>query len=209
MRRQALLVTGFDAFGGDGRNPSAEVLASLLADPPVAGLVGEVLPVVFAAAGPRVERLLAEHTPAAWVGLGLHGRARSVVLERRAANVDDAGLADNAGDVRRGVPIDPAGPAWRPATVPWDAVAAALTAAGLPVAFSDSAGAFLCNHVFYRAAAAADRLVPTPAVGFIHLPWPADWPRSGGAPPEHGLRFDDLRRAMVVALQVIAGHSRA
>ena len=197
-----ILVTAFEPFGGDGRNPSAEVLAAILGDPPIDGLVGEVLPVVYAEAGRRVEGLIAAHRPAAWLGLGLHAGATAVTLERRAANEDDAALADNAGDVRRGAAIEVGGPPFRPATLPWDAVAAELGRRGVAVRFSDSAGRFVCNHTFYRAAAAAERCPETVKVGFVHLPWPSDW--AGRAMPvAHGVRFADLVAAVRVCLAVI------
>ncbi len=192
-----LLLTAFEPFGGDGRNPSAEVLAAVAADPPVDGLVTEVLPVVYATAGRRVVELIERHRPAAWVGLGLHGGATAVVLERRAANWDGATLADNAGEVRRGGAIDPAGPAFRPATLPLAAMADAVAAAGVPVVFSESAGRFVCNHTFYRAAA----VVPPAAGGFVHLPWPADWSSGRG----HSVTFDQLRVAVRACLTVVAG----
>jgi len=194
-----VLLTAFHPFAGDGRNPSAEVLAAIVADPPIDGLVAEVLPVVYADAGRRVEQLIAEHRPAAWVGLGLHAGATAITLERRATNADDASVADNAGDVRRGVDIETGGPTYRPATLPLDGMASAV---GGRVAFSDSAGRFVCNHTFYRAAAAAERLEPRPAVGFVHLPWPADWPRAG-VRADHTIGFDELVKSVAAMLRVV------
>ncbi len=195
----SVLLTAFEPFGGDGRNPSAEVLAAITADPPIEGLVAEVLPVVYALAGPRVAELIVQHRPAAWIGLGLHAGAAAITLERRAANWDEATLADNGGDVRQGVPIDPDGPQYRPATLPWGAVAAAT-----PVVFSDSAGRFVCNHTFYRAAAAAERGSPATLVGFIHLPWPCDWDARSTGRAAHACRFADLVAGVRTCLEVVA-----
>ena len=208
MLKRPIVLTGFEPFGGDGRNPSAEVLAALAADPPVAGLVAEVLPVVFADAGRRVEQLIAEHRPAAWVGLGLHAGATAITLERRAANEDDATLPDNAGDVRQGAVIQPGGPSHRPATLLWDAIAAELAREGVATRPSDSAGRFVCNHCFYRAAAAAERLACTVRVGFIHLPWPSDWPRPAGRPAAgHDVPFAVQVAAVRRCLEVVAAHA--
>ena len=195
MASRPILLTAFEPFGGDRRNPSAEVLAAVAG---AAGVTAEVLPVVFAAAGSRVERLLADVQPTAWVGLGLHAGATAVTLERRAANADDATLADNAGDVRRGTDIEPNGPPFRPATLPLAAMAAAVPSA----VYSDSAGRFVCNHTFYRAAAMADRLNPRPSVGFVHLPWPADWPRAGRT-VDHNVTFADLVTAVRAVLAAV------
>ena len=195
--RRLLLVTAFEPFGGSARNPSAEVLNAIAGGR--TDLVAEVLPVVFATAGARVAELIAEHRPAAWVGLGLDGGATAIKLERRAANLDDAALLDNAGDVRRGVPIDPAGPDVRLATLPLAAMAAAVPS----VVYSDSAGRFVCNHTFYRAAAAAARLTPAPLVGFVHVPWPADWPTNGRR-ASHAVTFAELTMAVANLLSAVA-----
>ncbi len=198
-----LLITAFQPFGGDGRNPSAEVLTAIVAESSIDGLVAEVLPVIYAVAGQRVAELIAEHRPAAWVGLGLHAGATAIRLERQAANCDDASLADNAGDIRRGISIDPAGPEYRPATLPWDAIAAAMAG---PVEFSDSAGRFVCNHTFYRAAETAARASPGTRVGFVHLPWPSDWPaRASDRRVVHDCRFADLVAGVRTCLEVLAG----
>ena len=202
MTVRPLLVTAFEPFGGDVRNPSAEVLAALVETVP--GLVTEVLPVVYTAAGRRIERLLAEVRPSAWVGLGLHAGAEAVRIERVAANWDEASLADNAGDVRAGVAIDPGGPPVRPATVPVEAMLAA--AGGGRAVPSDSAGRFVCNHTFYRAATAAGRMDPPPAVGFVHVPWPCDWP---GRRVGHGVTFADGVATVTAILAAASGAAGA
>lgn len=177
-----ILVTGFEPFGGATRNPSADVARALAGELP--GVVCDVLPVVFDAAAERIDRLIAEHRPAAWVGLGLHEGASAITIERRAVNRDDARLPDNAGDQRQDRAIDPGGPDGYPATLPVERMAAAVADLGLPWVYSDSAGRFVCNHTFYRAAAAVRRRKLTTRVGFLHLPWPAaDWgPTPRGEP---------------------------
>jgi pyroglutamyl-peptidase len=46
----------------------------------------------------------------------------------------------------------------------------ALREAGLPAEVSNTAGTFVCNHVFYSLMhALADR--PRVPAGFVHLPW--------------------------------------
>lgn len=189
MATRLLLLTGFEPFAGATRNPSGEVARQIGADTP--GVVAAVLPVVFAAAGDQIAELIARHRPSAWVGLGLHERATAVTLERQAVNRDDARLPDNAGDERRDRAIDPHGPDRYPATLPLADMAAALGGAAVPWVYSDSAGRFVCNHTFYRAAAAVRRFKLTTRVGFVHVPWPTpDWgPPPGGGP---GLPLADI-----------------
>lgn len=42
--------------------------------------------------------------------------------------------------------------------------------AGLPVTFSDHAGGFICNHLFYRARHWIDSQGLDVPMGFVHLP---------------------------------------
>ena len=202
MSSRPILLTGFEPFAGASRNPSGEVARLIGSDTP--GVVAAVLPVVFDAAADGIVELLARHRPLAWVGLGLHGGAAAITLERQAVNRDDARVPDNAGDQRRDRPIDPGGPDVYRSTLPSAEMAAAVGEAGVAWAYSDSAGRFVCNHTFYRAAAAARRLKLRARVGFVHVPWPTpDWgPPPGGAA---GMPLADIVagvRACVAAVAV-------
>jgi len=48
---------------------------------------------------------------------------------------------------------------------------AAMRAAGIPAQISQSAGTFLCNHVFYGACHIAATSMPDLRAGFIHVPF--------------------------------------
>jgi pyroglutamyl-peptidase len=172
-----ILITGFNPFGGATRNPSQAVIEAVAETESVRA---EVLPTEFDRAGRRIVELLSDLQPAAWIGFGLHEGATGIVLERQAFNLDDARIPDNAGDQPQGRLIVPGGPEVLPSTLPLDRIAAGLQDHGIPVTFSDSAGRFVCNHVFYRAlstVASAGSSVPS---GFVHLPWPIEWGPSKG-----------------------------
>ena len=87
-----------------------------------------------------------------------------------AINVDDARIADNAG----GQPVDRAivrgGPAAYFSTLPVKAMVAALRAEGVPAEVSQTAGTFVCNHVFYGLMHALRRKRGVRG-GFIHVPF--------------------------------------
>ncbi len=87
--------------------------------------------------------------------------------------MDDARIPDNGGRQ----PIDDAvvadGPAAYFSTLPIKAIVHDLRAAGIAAAVSNTAGTFVCNHVFY---ALMHRLATSPALartrgGFVHVPW--------------------------------------
>jgi pyroglutamyl-peptidase len=109
--------------------------------------------------------------PAVVILLGQAGGRACLSVERVAINVDDARIADNAGLQPVDEPVAPAGPAAYFATVPIKAMTAAIRDAGIPAEVSNSAGTFVCNHLFYGvlhylAASGRDA-----RAGFIHVPW--------------------------------------
>src|SRR3989441_5249426 len=149
-RRRVILVTGFEPFAEHATNPSAEVAKAL--DGRVIGQAvvrSTVLPVHHAEACPTVIQLVEESDPLAIVHLGLaSGRAR-IALERVAVNVMDFETPDNAGHLAQGESCVTGGPAAYLATLPLDAMLAALLAEGVPAYVSNTAGTYLCNLTMY------------------------------------------------------------
>jgi pyroglutamyl-peptidase len=181
-----ILITGFEPFERDPVNPSWEVAQALGGSMCEGATVHAVqLPCVFGRAIERLDEALHQWQPQLVLALGLAGGRSEVSLERVAINVDDARIADNAGQQ----PIDSAVVSGAPAayfsTLPIKAIVRDLRAAGLPGAVSNTAGTFVCNHVFY---ALMNRLNSEPAWahtrgGFIHLPYlPGQAARYPGAP---------------------------
>ena len=160
LKQSRIQITGFEPFGGDDRNPTQVI---------VERLGGIVLPTAYAAATTRLNGCIDKLHPSAVLLCGLNQRATGLVLERQAINEDNTTLADNAGELRLGAPIDPDGPMALPATAPLAVLGAALDATGLPWEYSDSAGRFICNHAYYVA------LRRGIFCAFLHVPWPSDW----------------------------------
>ena len=166
-----ILVTGFEPYGGHGRNPSFEAMQALdgRAIEGVA-IVGRGLPVSMAGLRPALAALLDGAEYCAIVGLGLQPGAPVIHIERSAVNLADFEIADNDGLSVRDARIDPRGPAARLATLPLRAIEQAMLAAGIPARLSASAGSYLCNACLYCCLEAAEaRPRPLPC-GFLHLP---------------------------------------
>jgi pyroglutamyl-peptidase len=161
-----LLVTGFERFGEHAVNPSEAVVRAL---EPGRALRTAVLPVAFRRAASRLQQLLDTSPPHAILLLGLHGGSE-IRLERLARNRDEADAADEDGETRTQLAIAASGPAAYPSTLPLDDLARELSSRSLPWAWSDDAGGFLCNHVFYRARAWVEQAGLQIPCGFIHLP---------------------------------------
>jgi pyroglutamyl-peptidase len=195
---KTILVTGFEPFGGDERNPSQEIVHALDGRV-IAGrhVVASVLPCAFAESLKRLRALLRRHGPQLVICLGLAGGRQEITPERVAINVDDARIADNAGAQPIDKPIVRVGPAAYWSTLPVKAIVAALKRRGIPASVSQTAGTFVCNHVFYGLMHELRRKRSVRG-GFIHVPWPADWKRTDGSP----IPLRDMISAIEIAIEV-------
>jgi pyroglutamyl-peptidase len=164
-----VLVTGFEPFGGSPVNASEEAVSGLPAGVDGVRITTAVLPCVFGEAPRELDRLIGEHRPDVVIAVGEAGGRSSVDLERVAINVDDARIPDNAGESPVDVPVvDGAPPAYF-STLPIKAGAAAISTAGVPGSVSNSAGTFVCNHVFFALMHTVAGLEGVRA-GFVHVP---------------------------------------
>jgi pyroglutamyl-peptidase len=196
------LVTGFEPFGGDRVNPSFEALRRL---PPRFGgidIATRALPVGYGAALPALREAIAAVVPDIVLSVGLAGGRAELSLERIAINIDDARIPDNDGSQPIDRPVVAAGPAAYFATLPIKAAVAALREAGLPAAVSNSAGTFLCNHVFYglmhEAAIGGARF----RGGFLHVPYLPS--QAAGAPGAPSMTLEQIVEGIAIILTVAA-----
>lgn len=192
-----VLLTGFDAFGGSAINPSEQAVRALHGQR-IAGhrVVAAGLPTVFGDALGVLHTLLRTHRPALVVCLGQAGGRAALSLERVAINLDDAPIPDNAGAQPVDAPVVPGAPAAYFSTLPVRAMHDAVLAEGLAAEVSQTAGTFVCNHVFFGLMhfLATRRGFRTVRGGFIHLPW---LPGQG----QPSMPLADMVRGLRVALK--------
>ncbi len=168
---KTVLLTGFEPFDGESVNPSEEIARSLHGR--VIGrhrVVGALLPCVFGEAIKELRHQIRVVQPALVICVGQAGGRADITPERVAINVDDARIADNAGRQPVDQPVVQRGPAAYWSTLPIKAIVAALRQRDIPASVSQTAGTFVCNHVFYGLmhALRARRAVRG---GFIHVPF--------------------------------------
>jgi len=204
-----ILVTGFEPFGGEAINPSAEV-ARALHGRAIDGVrvVGVVLPCVFGAVIDVLRDALDRHHPQLVLALGQAAGRAGFSLERVAINVDDARIPDNAGAHPIDVPVLARGAPAFFATLPIKAMCAALREAGHPAEVSNSAGTFVCNHVFYGLQHALRRRRRARS-GFMHLPLLPEQAAGRGSTDAASLplaqMIDGTALALTTALYMPAG----
>jgi pyroglutamyl-peptidase len=169
-----ILLTGFDAFGGATLNPSWLAVRELHGRQILGHtVVAAQLPTVFDASLHELNALLKQHRPALVVCVGQAGGRAAMSLERVAINVNDAPIADNAGGQPVDTPVKQGAPAAYFTGLPIKAMLAKLQAQGVAAEVSQTAGTFVCNHVFYGLmhALATRRELKHTRGGFVHVPW--------------------------------------
>ena len=171
---RGVLLTGFDAFGGDTMNPSWLAVQELR-DEVIAGhtVIAAQLPTAFASSTAVLVHLLRTHRPALVICVGQAGGRSALSLERVAININDARIPDNEGAQPVDQPVLKTGPAAYFSTLPIKAMLHAIAQAGLAAEVSQTAGTFVCNHVFYALMHALKKQRGSSAVrgGFIHVPY--------------------------------------
>lgn len=206
-----ILLTGFEPFGGEAINPSWEVARALEGES-LAGARVQVrcLPTAFASAPLALQDALSAVQPVLVVALGQASGRAEVSIERVALNLMDARIADNHGARPLDQPVRVGAPAAYFSTLPVHAMRDGLRAAGHPAGLSLSAGAFVCNQVFYLLQHALDgRGLRS---GFIHLPaLPQQAARHTPAVPSMALaaQTDAIRLALVLAMSAEGGSRSA
>jgi pyroglutamyl-peptidase len=164
-----VLLTSFEPFGGLPVNSSLEVGRAVRDRPPPEIVIDWlVLPVVASQCG----RKAWEHVEGSLLvlALGQAAGAAALRLERRAVNFSDFSIPDNSGVRLCKKRIARDGPLSYPATAPVSQLARTLQERRLPVELSDSAGTYVCNHLYYDLLHRSARSGAPHATLFVHLP---------------------------------------
>jgi pyroglutamyl-peptidase len=191
-----VLVTGFDPFGGSRTNPSWHAV-HLLNGRVIAGrrVVGAEVPTVFGASLQRLDQLMEEYQPELVVCTGQAAGRAAISLERVAINVNDARIPDNAGAKPIDTAVIPGGPDAYFTKLPIKAMLQRLLDEAVHAEVSQTAGTFVCNHVFYGLM----HMLAQPRWqgvrgGLIHVPW---LPEQG----QPSMRLEEIVRGLHIAIE--------
>ena len=163
-------------------------------------LVAAELPCVFDASITELRRLMRTHQPMLVICVGQAGGRSAVSLERVAINVNDARIPDNVDAQPIDTRVVANGPAAYFSTLPIKAILQALQHADVPAEVSQTAGTFVCNHIFYGLMhmLATQRGLKKTRGGFIHVPF---LPEQGAPHLPLEVMVSALRLAVATALQ--------
>jgi pyroglutamyl-peptidase len=194
-----ILVTGFGPFGGEPINPALEAIKLL--DGRIVGgcqIVTRELPVTRFEAIDAIVKYRKETDPVLILAVGQAGGRLEITPERVAINVDDYRIPDNGGFQPVDEPIVKDAPAAYWSTLPIKAMVVAMREAGIPASVSNSAGTFVCNHLFYglmhHLAISGNKV----RGGFVHIPYLPEQAARIGAQPS--MAVETIVKGLEVAL---------
>ena len=198
---KTVLLTGFEPFNGASINPAWEAVR-LLEGWSGDGFRVEVrlLPCVFGRAAEALLGFVDALRPDIAIAVGLAGGRPEISIERVAINVDDARFLDNAGQQPIDVPIVADGPAAYFTTLPIKAMAAAIREQGIKAGVSQTAGTFVCNHVFY--ALMHHLRGQGVKAGFIHVPFLPAQAAAYPVQPTPAMTLEEIVAGLRVAVEV-------
>ena len=199
MTSRKVLLTGFEPFGGASFNPSGAVV-EVIAEHGVDGfeIVTAILPVEFKRSAAMLIELISTNKPDVVISLGQAEGRDFIGPEQVAINLADARIADNAGVKLENQPINTGAADGYFSTLPIRAIVDAISALGISAKISYSAGAFICNEIFFTAQSFLQG--SNVISGFIHLPLAPN--QSAEFPGLPTMPLTDQVAAIRVAIQV-------
>lgn len=164
-----VLITGFGPFGGATINPALEAVKKLDGAVLDGGIIITCeVPVSRFDAINAVIKAIEIHQPNVVITVGQASGRTAITPERVAINVDDFRIPDNNANQPIDEKIVKDGPDAYFSTLPIKAITQTLQKSGIPCQVSNTAGTFVCNHLFYGIAHfLRDKHIPH---GFVHIP---------------------------------------
>jgi len=198
---KTVLLTGFDPFGGESINPAWEVAKSL--HEKTVGeykIISKQVPTVFQKSIQVLKEYIEELNPEMIICIGQAGGRPDITIERVAINVDDARIADNEGNQPVDVPVVEEGPAAYWSTLPMKAIVKRLQEEGIPASVSQTAGTFVCNHLFYGLMHELEKYDKKMKGGFIHIPFLPE--QASNYPGQPSMSLSTIRKGIELAVEV-------
>ncbi len=201
MASKKVLLTGFEPFNGGSFNPSGAVVEAIGNDG-VDGveIVTAILPVEFKRSAAMLLELISGNKPDVVISLGQAEGRDFIGPEQVAINLADARIADNAGVKLENQLLNEAAADGYFSTLPIRSIVEAVSSLGINAKISYSAGAFICNEIFFtmQSALQGNAVIS----GFIHLPLaPIQAAEFPGLPT---MAIEDQVKAIKVAIKVSA-----
>ncbi|PFW45664.1 pyroglutamyl-peptidase I [Bacillus thuringiensis] len=198
---KTVLLTGFDPFGGESINPAWEVAKSL--HEKTIGeykIISKQVPTVFQKSISVLKEYIEELNPEMIICIGQAGGRPDITIERIAINIDDARIADNEGNQPVDVPVVEEGAIAYWSTLPMKAIVKRLQEEGIPASVSQTAGTFVCNHLFYGLMHELEKHDKKIKGGFIHIPFLPE--QASNYPGQPSMSLSTINKGIELAIEV-------
>ena len=169
-----ILISGFEPFNKHNSNPSSLLLPILKKRHPQIKTIE--LPVTYSGAWRLLKQKVHECSAQKVICLGLSEARHQISIERVALNLIDANIVDNEGKKYQDQPIVNHAPMAYWATFPTRQLLEVLKSNQIEASLSESAGTFVCNHLFYNLCHEIASQKINIQGGFIHLPLESKMP---------------------------------
>ena len=166
-----ILVTGFEPFGGEKINPAWEAVKALPETIGGAQVIKLHVPVEFGAGAQKVIDALEAERPEIVLCVGQAGGRSKITPEFVGINWAHARIPDNAGKQPLSQRIIDGAPDAYFASLPVNAMVAAMNQTEIPAAVSYTAGTYVCNDVMYQVLHALATRFPETRGTFLHVPF--------------------------------------
>ncbi|MDM5186469.1 pyroglutamyl-peptidase I [Bacillus sp. DX4.1] len=199
---KTILLTGFEPFGGEDINPAWEV-AQLLHQQVIGKyqIVSKQVPTVFQHSLHVLETYIEELDPEFVICIGQAGGRPDITVERVAINIDDARIADNEGNQPIDMPVVQEGPVAYWSTLPMKAIVKKLREEGIPASVSQTAGTFVCNHLFYGLMHLLEKQQHRARGGFVHIPFLPE--QASDHPGQPSMSLSTITKGIELLVQTI------
>ena len=176
-----ILLTGFEPFQKESLNSSQELVQAFAGRKNLGTLI---LPVAYQKTGSVIRAEMAETDYDFILMFGQAGGRKCIELERVAINLEDSDKADEEGELRTQHKISARGPDAFLNPLPLRDWTQYLQKKNHPVEISFSAGAFVCNSLYYQVFEMLKTNRSQVQALFVHLPYlPEQLPgKSEGTP---------------------------
>ncbi len=197
-----ILITGFEPFGGANINPALEAVKRLQGRELNGGIIVTCeVPVVRFKAIDAVIQAIETHQPDCVLTVGQAAGRAGITPERVAINVDDFRIPDNDGIQAVDQPIVKGGPDAYFSTLPIKAMTKAMQDCGIPAQVSNTAGTFVCNHLFYG----VQHYLGDSHIrhGFVHIPLLPEQATDGN---QAAMSLEMITEGLAIAAQAVIDH---
>lgn len=193
-----ILVTGFDPFGGEKVNPAIEAVKKL--PDTIAGneIIKLEVPTIFYESARVVKEKIKQEKPDMVINVGQAGGRSAITPERIAINFQAGSTPDNSGKGPKEGKIETDGADGYFTQLPIKKMVTAIRKAGIPAMVSNSAGTYVCNHLFYEVQYMRVHEFPNLKAGFIHIPFLPSQAKNGRHP---SMSLDDMVAGLTAAIK--------